>query len=338
MRNNFNDCLKESAYKPSLTNERHLADDGDKPLFGICDDFLLDFSKIIQSKSFRRLKSKTQVFCFPDNPHVRSRMTHTLEVTAINCLISDVLGLNTNLVKACSIGHDVGHVPFGHVGERFLSKYTSTKFEHNIFGPIVMQMVERGGRGLNLMKETLEGIKRHSGANFEVQEEVEEYKIVKLGDKISYTFSDPNDAVRFNYVTESEFPNCIKVLGANQRERINTCLFALFKESCEKGTVSFSESETAKMYHEVRDWMFENVYSRANTRIINEELTLAFEAILEYSELKEYDPVVIFSALTESGVREIAQKGLSRERFYYLGIEEIVKHLKKGIKYYNSPD
>jgi dGTPase len=332
----YNKCLKEKAFLLSDSKDRKNKDDGDKKLFGVSDDFLIDCMKIVQSKCFRRLYQKTQVFCFPDNPHVRTRLTHTLETDSINTLMADVLGLNVNLVHAGSNGHDVGHVPFGHVGERFLSQYTKKPFEHNVFGPIILEYIERGGRGLNLKTETLQAIRVHSGGDFKKELELEEYKLIKLGDKISYLFSDVNDAVRYNYLSSSKIPECLEKLGKNQRERVINCIFALFEESSEKRTVSFSDSEVAKLYQETRDWMFENVYARANTRIINEELSLAFEAILEYPKLRKYDPVVIFSVLTEDGVREIAQKGLSAERVEYLGINEIIPHLERGKKYYDE--
>ncbi len=334
MQHPFVNCLQKKAFKEKVGQQRKSENDGDSLLFEICNPFRLDFGKIIQSKAFRRLTEKTQVFCFPDNPHVRTRMTHTLEVSSLNSLIADVLGLNVELTMACSMGHDVGHVPFGHVGERFLSKYTEKDFVHNLFGPIVMEEVERMGKGLNLREETLSGIKAHSGADFKKEMEVEEYKVVKLGDKISYTFSDVNDAVRFDYISGKEANALLKKFGSNQRERIITCLFDLFWESFGKGTVSFSESKTAKMFLELREWMFKNVYDRANTRAIDEELSRAFETISEHPELKKFDPIVIFSILTENGVREIAQKGLSKERMFNLGITEIIPHLEEGRRYY----
>jgi dGTPase len=332
---NYKGCLQEKAFK-LIDNGRKSEDDGDRRLFGVSDDFLIDYMKIVQSKCFRRLYQKTQVFCFPDNPHVRTRLTHTLETDSNSVLMADVLGLNAYLVHAGSTGHDVGHVPFGHVGERFLSQYTKKPFEHNIFGPILLEHIERGGRGLNLKEETLRAIRNHSGGDFKKELELEEYKLIKLGDKISYLFSDVNDAVRYNYLSSFKIPECLERLGSNQRERVINCIFALLEESCQKNTVSFSDSEIANLYQETRDWMFENVYAKANTRIINEELSLAFEAILDYPKLKRYDPVVIFSVLTEDGVREIAQKGLSSERMDYLGINEIIPHLEKGKRYYDE--
>ncbi len=329
----YKGCLKEKAFKP-VNKEEKSRYGGDSKLIGFSDFFLVDYISIAQSKSLRRLTNKTQVFCFPENPHVRSRLTHTIEVTANNALAADVLGLNLYLVMAGSYGHDVGHVPFGHVGERFLSQYTEKPFEHNIFGPIVLEKIERGGTGLKLREETLQAILFHSGADFGKETNIEEHKLIKLGDKISYLFSDFNDANRFGYLSST--PDCVEKLGRNQRERVSNCIAALVKESYQKNTVSFSDSMEAKLYQEARDWMFNNVYARANTRVINEELSLAYEAICGYPKLKGYDPLVIFSALTENGVREIAQKGLSNERLNYLGIEEIIPHLEKGTRYYDK--
>lgn len=327
---NYKGCLKEKAFKAVDREEK--SNEGE--LIGFSDFFLSDYVSIAQSKSLRRLTNKTQVFCFPENPHVRSRLTHTIEVTANNVQAADVLGLNLYLVMAGSYGHDVGHVPFGHVGERFLSKYTQKPFEHNIFGPIVLEKIERGGDGLKLREETLQAILFHSGADFEKETNIEEYKLIKLGDKIAYLFSDFNDANRFGYMSST--PDCVEKLGKNQRERVSRCITALIRESCQKNTVSFSDSMEARLYQEARDWMFKNVYARANTRVINEELSLAYEAICEYPKLKDYDPLVIFSTLTENGVREIAQKGLSSERLNYLGIEEVRPHLEKGTRYYDK--
>lgn len=326
-------CLKEKAFKVENCHRKR-SNDGDKILFNVCDDFVLDYAKIIQSKAFRRLMDKTQVFYSPDNPHVRSRMTHTMEVTAIALKIANVLGLNTNLAQAIALGHDIGHVPFGHVGENFLSQFTIKPFKHNLFGLIIAQKIERWGKGLNLTEETLNGIKAHSGADFKEKLEIEEYKVVQLADKISYLFSDLNDAIRFGYLTFSETPFYFKELGSNQRKRVNNCLLALFNESLEKGFVSFSETKEAILYHQAREWMFQEIYPRANSRINVSELELCFELIRKDSQLKKYDPVILFSILTEDGVRKIAkEKVVSEKTKDDFGILEIVPCLKENKVY-----
>ncbi len=329
----FSGCLKEKAFKVGNCQRRRF-DDGDKPLFGICDDFILDYAKIIQSKGFRRLMNKTQVFYSSDNPHVRSRMTHTMEVATIAVTIASALGLNTNLAQAIAVGHDLGHVPFGHVGEKFLSEFTIKPFKHNLFGPIIAEKVERWGKGLNITEETLNGIKLHSGADFKKNFGIEEYKVVQLADKISYLFSDLNDAIRFGYLTPLEMPSCFKELGSNQRSRVNNCLLALFNESSEKGLISFSEKEEAILYNEARNWMFKEIYPRANERIAINDLQLAFEIIREDFLLQKYDPIVIFSIFTEDAIVKIArERAVSDQIKYDFGIFEVTPSLEQDKVY-----
>jgi dGTPase len=235
--------------------------DRDKEL-SFMDPFLLDLIKIQYSKSLRRLKDKTQVISGLGNVNIRDRMIHSFEVMSASVQSGARLGLNIPLLQASSLGHDLGHVPFGHLGERFIGEKLGEKFRHEKFAIFVLEMVERDGVGLNLSYETLQAIANHSrggGKMITKKGDVLEDDVVMFCDKMSYLFSDYNDICRIGY-NGFVLPDEMLKLGSNQTERLTRCLQAFWKESIKKQNISFDESQEAKWFQKVRDFMYEEVY------------------------------------------------------------------------------
>ncbi|MDD4002748.1 MAG: dNTP triphosphohydrolase, partial [Clostridia bacterium] len=192
-------------------------------------DYQRDRDRIIHSKSFRRLKNKTQVFLSPEGDHYRTRLTHTLDVSQIARSIARTLKLNEDLAEAIALGHDLGHTPFGHSGERTLQRLTDNKFEHSRQSLRVVDVLENDGRGLNLTNEVRDGILNHQlGASPMTLEG----KVVCFADKIAYINHDIDDAIRAGILKESDLPqSCIKALGKTNRERINTMITSIYRKS-----------------------------------------------------------------------------------------------------------
>ena len=303
----YRGCLKKHRFdsEESLGRRKRELDE-DRFLFEVADPFLLDEDKKLRlSKAYRRLEGKTQVFYSPDTPYARTRMTHTGEVVSLSSLISGILGLNSPLCRAIAVLHDLGHVPFGHLGERFLSEKLGEKFRHNIFSLIVSEMVERKGNGLNLSYETLEGAYHHSGGLDNFDESLpQEYMVTKIADKVAYTLSDFNDACRMDYVKSKSFH--FAKLGKNQRERTRNILWALLRESREKGRVSFKESEESKLFKEAREYMFMHVYSKADEEIDFSLLEDGYRFIETSPFLKNCNTAIVFSLLSEKEVKYFA--------------------------------
>lgn len=229
--------------------------------------FMRDRDRIIHSKSFRRLKHKTQVFISPEGDHYRTRLTHTLEVSGIARTIARALHLNENLCEAIAMGHDLGHTPFGHGGERELSAITDGRFSHNLQSVRVAERIERNGRGLNLTHEVLNGIACHSG---DKTAETLEGKIVALSDRIAYINHDIDDACRGGMLHESDIPGEFKdILGHRHSKRINTLVLDTISASEGKGDILMSD-EVHKAMMGLRTFMFERVY-RADYALRQEE-------------------------------------------------------------------
>lgn len=306
--------------------------------------FLLDYLKITQSKAFRRLAYKTQVLCSPENPHIRTRSVHTQEVIAISTFISENLGLNTYLCQAIAAGHDIGHVPYGHLGERVLSEISGKPFNHPIFGVIVAQQVERKGDGLNLSYETLEGMLNHSRGKKELttdNSKPQEYSVVMFADKIAYTFSDINDTIRYGYLQESEILPYIQELGANQRRRTDSCIEALVNESKKKDVVSFSEGKAFDKFDRLKAFMYENVYEKMNFKLQEIILKEAYSFFASLKETEGVDPAIVVSLLTDMEMNEFAgylikTRKPSFESINHFSVFEILPYLKnKDIDYSN---
>lgn len=223
-----------------------------------------DRDRIIHCKAFRRLKHKTQVFLAPMGDHYRTRLTHTLEVSQIARTISKSLDLNEDLTEAIALGHDLGHTPFGHAGERTLNKVCSLGFAHAKQSIRVVEVLENNGLGLNLTKEVRDGILNHrtSGTPHTL-----EGKVVRLSDKIAYINHDIDDAIRGKIITENDIPKAYtEILGKSTKERLNTLVHDIVKNSYNKPDILMSqEIEEAMMG--LRQYMFESVYTNPVAKI-----------------------------------------------------------------------
>ena len=224
-----------------------------------CDlrtEFQRDRDRIVHSKAFRRLKHKTQVFLSPEGDHYRTRLTHTLEVSQIARTIARALCLNEDLTEAIAMGHDLGHTPFGHMGEKVLNRICPLGFQHNEQSLRVVDVLERPG-GLNLTWEVRDGILCHTGAK---QASTLEGKIVALADKVAYINHDIDDAVRGGVLTETEIPQAYtKVLGESHSKRIDTMIWAVIRASKDRDTIAM-EAEVFEAMMGLRDFMFDHVY------------------------------------------------------------------------------
>lgn len=216
-----------------------------------------DRDRIIHCKSFRRLKHKTQVFLAPAGDHYRTRLTHTLEVSQIARTIAKALGLNQDLTEAIALGHDLGHTPFGHVGEAVLNSVCSEGFAHYKQSVRVVEVLEHRGEGLNLTWEVRNGIYNHRTTG---NPATLEGKIVRLSDKIAYISHDVDDAIRAGILTEEMLPcEVSKILGGSVRKRLNTLVHDIIMNSMGKPVICMSpDKENAMM--ELRNFMFETVY------------------------------------------------------------------------------
>jgi len=310
----------------------------------ISDPFLNDYQKILQSKAYRRLADKTQVISDPDNSHVRTRLTHTNEVIAISLAIADKLGLNKNLCMAIAAGHDIGHTPYGHIGEKILTEFGGKEFKHNVFSVVIAQHIERKGKGLNLTYETLEGILNHSrgaGSLFTDESLPQEYSVVMFADKIAYTFSDLNDALRYGYLNENKIPDCAIKLGKNQRERVKKCVEALVDESLSKDKVSFSEGKTFELFDELRKFMYEEIYFKMDWSLQEKVLYNLCEFFSSCEDIK--DPIIATSLLTDREANHFAEilfksKKPSIDMIRNFGVFEILPYLIDKEIDYTDPD
>lgn len=222
-------------------------------------EFQRDRDRIVHSKSFRRLMHKTQVFLAPEGDHFRTRLTHTLEVSQIARTIARGLGLNEDLAEAIALGHDLGHTPFGHNGEFFLSEIHPGGFKHNVQSLRVVEVLEgeKEHTGINLTLEVRDGILNHTGSTIPI---TLEGQIVKFSDRIAYINHDIDDAIRSKVISFDCLPiNCIKILGIDHRSRINTLVGDIINNSDGKNIISQSITCSESM-NELRVYMFKNVY------------------------------------------------------------------------------
>ena len=220
-------------------------------------EFQRDRDRILHSKAFRRLKYKTQVFLSPEGDHYRTRLTHTLEVAQIARTIARCLRLNEDLAEAIALGHDLGHTPFGHIGERSLDETMPEGFRHNEQSRRVADVLENDGAGLNLTWEVRDGILCHSGRQFPATLEGE---CVRRADRIAYLNHDLDDAIRGGVLRDFELPvDCLKVLGNSHGERINNMIADIVANSGDTEHLTMSPLMQSAM-DGLRDFMFERVY------------------------------------------------------------------------------
>ncbi|MCM1334444.1 MAG: deoxyguanosinetriphosphate triphosphohydrolase [Bacteroides sp.] len=227
-----------------------------QPLCDIRTEFQRDRDRIIHSNAFRRLKHKTQVFLIPKSDHYRTRLTHTLEVAQIARTIARALRLNEDLTEAIALGHDLGHTPFGHDGERMLNELYSGGFKHYEQSVRVVERIEREGAGLNLTAEVRNGILCHTNLTADTLEGV----AVKFADKIAYINHDIEDAIRGGVLRQKDLPELpVRVLGETKSERITSLVRSLIDNSMGKPELSY-DSPTKQAHDELREFMFQNVY------------------------------------------------------------------------------
>lgn len=242
-------------------------------------DFQRDRDRIIHCKAFRRLKNKTQVFFSPEGDHYRTRLTHTLAVSQVARGIARSLSLNEDLTEAIALGHDLGHTPFGHSGERILRKLNPNGFEHNVQSGRVVDVLEKDGQGLNLTREVVDGIVNHK---LSTTPSTLEGKAVSIADRIAYINHDIDDAIVGGFITVKDLPKyAVELLGDTSRKRINTMIGSIIKESEGKNKVEM-EKDVAEATMELRTFMFNNVY---NDKTFREEETRAdrmISALFEY--------------------------------------------------------
>jgi len=237
--------------------------DTEEPECDIRPVYQRDRDRIVHCKAFRRLKDKTQVYLIPEGDHYRTRLTHTLEVSQIARTISKALRLNEDLTEAIALGHDLGHTPFGHAGERALNGVCPYRFKHNEQSVRTVEKLEKDGRGLNLTWEVRDGILNHQTSRMP---HTLEGKVVRLSDKIAYIHHDMDDAVRGGVLTESDVPQEIrKVLGPTPGDRLDTFMHDIITNSTDKDDIIMSD-DVARAMADIRRFMFERVYTNPDIK------------------------------------------------------------------------
>lgn len=259
---NIRETLEEREYmylSPYAAHSREtLGRDREEEKCSMRTEYQRDRDKILHCKSFRRLKHKTQVFLAPEGDHYRTRLTHTLEVAQIARSISKALSLNEELTEAIALGHDLGHTPFGHAGERALNEVCSLGFKHYAQSVRVVEILEHKGEGLNLTKEVRDGIYNHrtSGSPSTL-----EGKVVRFSDKIAYINHDIDDAIRAKILKESDIPReYTDILGDSTKKRLDTLIKDIVTNSMDKPDIVMSAPVEAAMGN-LRSYMFEHVYT-----------------------------------------------------------------------------
>lgn len=249
--------------------------DKDEPQCDMRTIYQRDRDRILHCKAFRRLKHKTQVFLAPEGDHYRTRLTHTLEVAQIARSISRALRLNEDLTEAIALGHDLGHTPFGHAGERTLNELCSEGFAHYKQSIRVVEFLENDGEGLNLTKEVSDGILNHrtSGSPSTL-----EGKVVRLSDKIAYINHDIDDAIRAGIFSEGDIPKeYVEILGNSTKSRLNTLINDIINMSMDKPDICMSQTVGEAMT-QLRKFMFGSLYMNPTAK---SEETKAYKLIKE---------------------------------------------------------
>jgi len=251
--------------------------------------FQRDRDRIVHSKSFRRLKNKTQVFMAPRGDHFRTRLTHTLEAAGISRVVARALRLNEDLTEAIAVGHDLGHPPFGHTGEEaldaILHERAGRRFRHNEHSLRIVEVLERDGRGLNLTAEVRDGILHHTGSGTPA---TLEGKIVRIVDRVAYINHDIDDALRAGILSPGDLPRAeIDLLGPTGSKRIDTLVHDLVESSAGKEDIVQSPDIASAMLG-LRAFMFERVYLGPGTEAERVRATATvrriFDDLLEHPE------------------------------------------------------
>ncbi|CBL03505.1 MAG: deoxyguanosinetriphosphate triphosphohydrolase [Gordonibacter pamelaeae] len=256
------------------------------------NDYQRDRDKILHTKSFRRLSHKTQVFLAAEGDHFRTRLTHTLEVAQIARTIARALGLNEDLTEAISLGHDLGHTPFGHTGEEALARSIARHrgidpaspeaealYRHNEQSLRVVERIENGGKGLNLTPEVRDGILNHTG---DLRAETLEGRIVGTADRIAYVNHDIDDAIRAGILSEGDLPDTTHaVLGPDHSSRIQTLVMDMVETSAAADDIRMSDSVWDAMM-ELRAFLFARVYTAPVVMAEVDKATRLVGALFDY--------------------------------------------------------
>ena len=237
-----------------------------------------DRDRIIHCKSFRRLKHKTQVFLSPEGDHYRTRLTHTLEVAQIARTIARALMLNEDLTEAIALGHDLGHTPFGHAGERSLNELYPGGFRHFEQSVRVVERLEKGGRGLNLTWEVRDGILCHTRGT---QAETLEGRVVRLADRIAYLNHDIEDAERAGVLCENDIPSdVLRILGPTKSKRIDTLVLSTVNHSTQQEILL--DPEVQQAFDHLHDFMYESVYRNPRAKKEEKKVPGLIETLYRY--------------------------------------------------------
>lgn len=264
--------------------------------------FQRDRDRIIHCKAFRRLKDKTQVFLTPEGDHYRTRLTHTLEVSQNARTIAKALKLNEELVEAIALGHDLGHTPFGHAGERALNKVCPLGFDHSVQSVRTVDRLEKDGQGLNLTYEVRDGILNHQTSG---RPHTLEGKVVRFSDKIAYIHHDMDDAVRAGILRESDVPAQIRaVLGSTPGERLDCFIHDIVTNSMGQNDIIMSE-RVDKAMKDIRQFMFDNVYKNPIAKSEEAKAEMLMETLYHHF-MKHVDsmPEEFLRLLSEGEPRE----------------------------------
>jgi dGTPase len=254
------DTLSPNATLASASKGR----EHDEPQDDLRTCFQRDRDRIVHSKAFRRLKHKTQVFLAPEGDHYRVRLTHTLEVSQIARTASRALRLNEDLTEAIALGHDLGHTPFGHLGEQALTPFLGRPFRHNEQSLRIVDHLENDGEGLNLSWEVRDGIVNHTWSM--PQPSTPEAQLVRFADRIAYVNHDVDDAVRAGVIGQDELPApAVEVLGSTHSARINTLVTDLVDRSAGGPEIRLSD-DVFRALDGLREFLFDNVYLRDEAR------------------------------------------------------------------------
>lgn len=264
-------------------------------------EYQRDRDRIIHCKAFRRLKHKTQVFLSPEGDHYRTRLTHTLEVGQIARTMARALRLNEDLTEAMSMGHDLGHTPFGHAGEGVLNKLIKGGFIHSLHSLRVVDVLENDGKGLDLTYEVRDGIAKH---RYFDKPATLEGRLLIYADRFAYINHDIEDAERAGVLKESDLPkDCVEVLGSSKGVRINNMIADLVETSYEKGFVKQSplfDEMTCKLH----DFMFVSVYTNPDAKGEEKKATMMLETL--FSHFMKYPEQMpeFYRSLLETNARD----------------------------------
>ena len=336
-------CLAHKAYQPQEWQlcRRDLPERDDDGYRDDMDPFTLDAAKLFGDKTLARLTDRLQVLRGLSNPYTRTRMRHTFDVAGTAIMAEANLGLNNLLVQAIALGHDIGHLPFGHLGEAVISKIYGKRISHATFGAIAAQEVSRRGRGLNLTDAVLSGIALHSSVQCPdsiraKMVQTQEAELVRLADKIAYVFADFNDLLRSDLIERPGHDEIIALaewFGENQRQRVAKCLLAIATASASAGKVEFS-GETAQKFNQLKNLLYEQFYNQFDA--MRQDLAASLRRIHDvFSKapwLSEHDPTLLLCLLTDKEAEALASithdtARLRPEHLTGLGIAEIYPHL-----------